>query len=73
MSETATDDEYPEGDANSEDASVADLTTVRRVSAPTWSAFQAACRALKQAETAFKAAQIAYAEAVKKLSEEAVK
>lgn len=35
--------------------------------------FCTAARALKQAETAFKAAQIAYAEAVKKLSEEAVR
>lgn len=67
------DDEYPEGDANSEDASVAVNDSVRQVGAPTWLAFQEACRALKQAESAFKAAQLAYAEAVKRLSEEAVK
>ena len=35
--------------------------------------FRDAARALKQAESAFKAAQLAYAEAVKRLSEEAVK
>ena len=35
--------------------------------------FVAKSIALKQAESAFKAAQLAYAEAVKRLSEEAVK
>lgn len=38
-----------------------------------FAAFCESARALKQAESAFKAAQLAYAEAVKRLSEEAVK
>lgn len=38
-----------------------------------WVAFKIACADLKQAESTYKAAQLAYAEAVKRLSEEAVK
>ena len=46
---------------------------IKQLSEDALADFIAKSIALKQAESAFKAAQLAYAEAVKRLSEEAVK